>query len=550
MNAETFLDKFDLLAESPDAVTRLRHLILQTAAQGRLVEQSAADGSCDELLSSLTEAYEADFDVAGYKPSEPPIPTLPKHWLWAPTWLLCDLQTGKRMKGGAQDSGVISLGGEHLKPDGTVDYTVPRYVSRDFYDDMTNGKVVLHDTLMVKDGATTGKTAFVATLPADGLAAVNEHVFVLRWRDPIDKKLAFYFIRALAPQHIASKSAGLIGGIRREAVLDFPFPLPPLAEQRRIVKKVDVLMAFCDRLEAQQQQREHAHATLTHAALARFAGTPTTENLVYLFHPDAAVGPSEIRKAILALAVQGLLTKQEQGDGAALDLFREIQRVRSQTGLGDVAGSDAQQCLGYSIPPTWCWASLGNLLIDGPTNGVSPKAVPYETPVRSLTLSATTSGTFKGEHSKYIDLDVPRDDDLWLKHGDILVQRGNTAEYVGVAAVYLGEGNQFVYPDLMMRIRVAPPLDPRYIHIAMSEERARDYLRARASGTTGTMPKINQTTLKSLPVALPPLTEQRRIVAKVNDLMALVDRLEADLAAARTTGEKLMDAVVAELCSR
>jgi type I restriction enzyme, S subunit len=134
-----------------------------------------------------------------------------------------------------------------------------------------------------------------------------------------------------------------------------------------------------------------------------------------------------------------------------------------------------------------------------------------------------------------------------LRDGDILVQRGNTIEYVGVAAVYRGESNRFVYPDLMMKLRVSSFLDVGFIHLAMSQEAARDFLRARASGTSESMPKINQTTLKSLPIPIPPLAEQRRIVAKVDELMALVDALENQLATARTTAENLMEAVVAEL---
>src|SRR5690606_4369365 len=117
------------------------------------------------------------------------------------------------------------------------------------------------------------------------------------------------------------------------------------------------------------------------------------------------------------------------------------------------------------------------LLVFGPTNGFSPKAVDYETPVLSLTLTATTSGRFRPEHSKFIATEIPEDSDLWLSDGDILVQRGNTLEYVGVAAIYQGAPHVFIYPDLMMKLRVYSELDVGYIHLAMSEESARDFLR-------------------------------------------------------------------------
>lgn len=251
--------------------------------------------------------------------------------------------------------------------------------------------------------------------------------------------------------------------------------------------------------------------------------------------------------------MQGKLLPQDPNDEPAEELLvrslaerRKLKRT-NETEVQALAGEDA---LGYDIPESWRWQRLDELLIFGPTNGFSPKAVDYETPVRSLTLSATTSGRFKGEHSKFIATEVPADADLWLRDCDILVQRGNTIEYVGVAAVYRGEPNLFIYPDLMMKLRVSSAFDVGFIHLAMSHEAARDFLRTRASGTSGSMPKINQTTLKSLPLPIPPLAEQSRIVAKVDQLMALVDQLEDQLSATRAIAANLLAALVAELTTQ
>jgi len=185
-------------------------------------------------------------------------------------------------------------------------------------------------------------------------------------------------------------------------------------------------------------------------------------------------------------------------------------------------------------------------VVGGPTNGFSPKAVDYETQVRSLTLTATTSGVFRGENSKFIADDIPLGSDLWLRDGDILVQRGNTLEYVGVPAIYRGAPNCYIYPDLMMKLRISSELDTDYVYFTMSSVPSRDFLRMRASGTSGTMPKINQQALKNLPVPVPPLAEQKRIVSKIKTLMTLCDALEQQIDAATGKQTALLDAVTAQ----
>ena len=109
---------------------------------------------------------------------------------------------------------------------------------------------------------------------------------------------------------------------RTDKLARLPIPLPPLAEQKRIVAKVDELMALCDRLEAQQQERETRHAALARASLARFADAPTPANLKFLFHTSYAIPPADLRKSILTLAVQGKLVPQDPNDEPAASLIR------------------------------------------------------------------------------------------------------------------------------------------------------------------------------------------------------------------------------------
>lgn len=176
--------------------------------------------------------------------------------------------------------------------------------------------------------------------------------------------------------------------------------------------------------------------------------------------------------------------------------------------------------------PAWVPTTIGDLLDGKPRNGYSPKSVDYETSVRSLTLSATTSGRFLSQHTKFIDEPVPADSHLWLEPGDILVQRANTLEYVGVSAIFDGPPKSFIYPDLMMKCRPNKRVNGRFLFFLLSAEPTRRYFRDHATGTAGNMPKINQQTVMSAPVDLPPIEEQLEIVQRANRLLHVLSLLE------------------------
>ena len=161
-------------------------------------------------------------------------------------------------------------------------------------------------------------------------------------------------------------------------------------------------------------------------------------------------------------------------------------------------------------------------------------------------MTATTSGVFKPQYYKHVEANIPYDSDYWLRYGDLLFQRGNTTEYVGIAAIYNGPAKTYLFPDLIMKVKISSLISLRFVHLATVSPPARAYLSENAVGAQATMPKINQTTLVSLPIPLPPLSEQYRIVAKVDELMALCDRLGASLATGDDTRRRLLDALLFE----
>jgi len=308
--------------------------------------------------------------------------------------------------------------------------------------------------------------------------------------------------------------------IQAEFFLDYVFEVPPLADQARAVERYQSMRGPLD--------------TITEALDRQAADL------------DA------LRQRVLDDAVRGRLTERDPDDEPAeVLLARVAEEKRRRYEAGEIRKPKTLPPVGederpFGVPEGWVWTRVGEVMSDGPTNGSSPKAVKHETSVRSLTLSATSSGRFDPDHFKYLDLDLEPDADLWLQPGDILVQRGNSPEFVGIAALFPGPANSFVYPDLMMRFRVPEPISASYTVLLLQAPSSRRFMLERASGTSSSMPKINQQTLRLVPFALPPPKEQRRIVARVDALLALCDRLADRLAAARADAERLVQTVLAD----
>lgn len=281
----------------------------------------------------------------------------------------------------------------------------------------------------------------------------------------IEPRWVFYVVRtkAFVDSMSALVQGALYPAVRSKDVRGFQAVLAPLAEQKRIADKLDALLA---RVDACRGRLDRVTSILKH-----------------------------FRQSVLAAATGGELTRE----------WRE-ERGRD---LAD-----------------WETTTIAALLDGKPRNGYSPRAVERPTAVRSLTLTATTTGTFRGEHSKYIDEEIPPESHLWLVPGDILIQRANTIEHVGVSAIFDGPSATFIYPDLMMKCRANARVVTPFLHYILSSEPVRTFFRESATGTAGNMPKINQQAVLAAPAVLPPLDEQLEVVRRMKALLAFADQLD------------------------
>jgi restriction endonuclease S subunit len=271
-------------------------------------------------------------------------------------------------------------------------------------------------------------------------------------------------------------------------------------------------------------------------------------------HQQTLLG--KLKQAILQEAIQGKLTADwraaNPGVEPASELLQRIQaekarliaekKIRKEKPLPEITPEE----IPFEIPDGWEWCRLGEVIESKPRNGISLKPVDYETEAKTLKLSATSSGVFDGSECKYLDLEVEDESYLWLKDGDILIQRANSIELVGTAAVYRGNDREFIYPDLMMKCRAVFPVGTDYFHHVLSSRTTRDYFSRKATGSAGNMPKINQGTVTETLVPLPPLAEQAAIAERVEALMATCRELEAEIERSRTHAADLLQAVLKE----
>jgi type I restriction enzyme S subunit len=311
------------------------------------------------------------------------------------------------------------------------------------------------------------------------------------------------------------------------------------------VAKVDELMALCDRLEAQQQERKTRHAALAWASLAHFAEAPTLANLDLLFHKSYSISPADLRKSILTLAVQGKLVPQDPDDQPAGELIAEIARERDRLIRERAIRRQETSPLNesdqpFAIPDAWAWTRLGQIADWG--SGSTPARGNHELYGGGITWlksgELNDSRQLAGSEETVSELALKTGSFRRNKAGDVLLAMYGAT--IGKAAILAEPAvtNQAVCGSTPFT-----GVLNTYLFLYLVSQREQFHLASEG----GAQPNISKVKIVGHPFPLPPTGEQRRIVAKVDELMALVDALETQLATAHNAGAQLLEAVVAEL---
>lgn len=199
-------------------------------------------------------------------------------------------------------------------------------------------------------------------------------------------------------------------------------------------------------------------------------------------------------------------------------------------------------------PTAWQVVQLGDLLREPLRNGHSAKATTAPDGVRTLTLTAVTVGDFSERNTKLTSADPKRVTDLWLEPGDLLIERSNAPELVGTARLYCGPSKFAIFPDLIIRARLNARVEARYVELVLQSTRLRSYFKSRAKGMSGSMPKIDQQTISEAPIPLPPLDEQKRIVAEIEKQFTRLDAGVTSLKRAQAALKRYRASVLKAAC--
>ncbi|WP_347917476.1 restriction endonuclease subunit S [Paracoccus marcusii] len=553
--ADRLIALYDRVAEAGDAIPRLRRFVLDLAVRGKLVEQDPSDEPAAELLKRIAKE-KARLAKAGIirKPKTfetvEDVPfALPGTWAWS---RIREVTTDRGQKipnarftyidvsAINKDAGVIEA--PTVLDPGEAPSRARKVVSK--------GDVIyscvrpyLLNVAVVEQEIEPAPIASTAFAIVNGMGLIHPRFIWIVLRSP-------FMVTAVEQ----SQRGQAYPAINDADFAVLPFPLPPLAEQQRIVTKVDELMALCDQLEAARAGREAVRDRLTAVTLSRLTA-PETDAETFPTHarfalqslPTLTTRPDQIktlRQTILNLAVRGKLVEQDLTDEPAAELLKRIAREKDrlfkagETGPLKVAPALEESDLPFVVPQGWAWTQLSSIGV------VSPRVRADDTDVASFVSMSMIPAELRAPHTHEVrrwgeikkGYTTFAEGDVGLAKITPCFENGKSTVFRGLAGG-LGAGTtelHVVRPVLM---------SPDYILLFLKSPMFVEAGIPRMTGTAG-QKRVPTEYFSASPFPLPPLAEQHRIVAKVDALMALCDKMEASLTTATTTRSRLLEATL------
>jgi type I restriction enzyme S subunit len=570
MKPETFFDNFEMLADAPNGVQKLRELILQLAVRGKLVPQDANDESAEVLLKKIKAEKERLTKEREIKTTESLSPAkteemiydLPKSWKWSRFSEICSyIQRGKSpdyveksnfpviSQKCVQWEGLKIENARFINPSSIEKYDEERF--------LRTGDILWNST-----GTGTVGRAVVYVHKSDlyEKVVVDSHVTIVR---PMKVNPKFFYLWIASPS-VQNEIENLTSGSTKQVELATStirnqiIPVPPLEEQRRIVAKVDQLISLCDKLEVRQQKKRESRAHLNGAALDRLLAARAPGEFAegwgriydnfYLLY-DAPENIEKLREIILQFAFQGKLTQQLTTDENVNELLMQIKKHKGfENGKNNKTKINPKIDLPngiFEVPISWGWSYL-ELICDqiGDIDHKMPKAVDIGIPFISAK-DLKDNGTLDFSDPKFISEEDYERLSRKIKptRGDIIYSR--IGARLGKARLVEVDDKFLISYSCCLIRPLHQYIYKKYLQLFLDSHLALNqaYLGTQSIG----VPDLGMGVIKKYKIPIPPREEQRRIVARVDQLMSLCDELEAGLARSQADSEKLMEAVVSHL---
>ncbi len=539
MHVDMFLQQFGHLANSDGGIKKLRQLVLQLAVRGKLVAQDAGDEPAAVLLKRIEVEKKRLVREGKCKKSEYLEHVLPhkenfyavSNWaykaiesVWYTLTPLHKIKSSDFLKEG--DYPIVDQGQSHIAGYTNVAAAVIK---------------IPHAIVVFGDHTKAIKYIDFDFCPgADGTKIIVPIV--------IDPRFFYTYLCSL---NLDDRGYGRHFKILKQQTI----PIPPLAEQKRIVTKVDELMAVCDALEAAQNKQrtlkqQAVAATLHHLtspatpADGGTALTILTRQFPQWFDDRSTL--KTLRAHILDLAFQGKLALQNFNEKPPIDEIKAISSLKKISADYYAVDTDLTT---HKLPSNWVCVKFTDV-ITLLNYGTSKKCEYDSGDIPVYRIPNIKNGCIDQRDLKYASFEVSEIKNLALIENDILIIRSNgSLELVGQPAVIKRQDIHALYAGYLIRIRVPQKiLNADFLVKQLTTSALRARIESYARSTSG-VNNINSRQIASLDIMIPPLAEQHRIVAKVDELMTLCDKLETQLTTTQTLNTALMDALLHHLCA-
>lgn len=479
----------------------LKNSILQLAIQGKLVEQRPEEGTAEELFKQI-QAEKQALIKAGKIKKEKPLPEIaedekpfdiPDSWMRVYIGELFQHNTGKALN--SSDKSGESY--EYITTSNVYwnHFELEKLKTMLFTEAELEKFTVQKGDLLVLEGGDCGRAAIWSY---DFPMRIQNHIHRLRPYGAICLEYFYHVFYLYKHTGMINGKGIAIQGLSANALHTLTAPLPPLAEQKRIVAKIEELLPLIDRYEEAWTKLEEFNK--------RF--------------------PGDMQKSLLQMAIQGKLVEQRPEEGTGEELYTKIQaekqaliksgKIKKDKTLPEITDDEKP----FDIPESWKWVRWG-ALSESIQYGFNAPAK-EKGRIRMVRISDIQDGNVLWDTVPFCDIAENNIETYLLGKNDILFAR--TGGTVGKSFLVKEVPYESVYAGYLIRTRYSSLLCPEYMKHFMESQLYWEQLR---NGTIATaQPNCNGQTLSKMILPLPPLAEQKRIVAKLEQLLPLCERLK------------------------